>query len=218
MDKLTAERRSENMRRIKSKGMKPELAVRQLVHGLGYRYRLHRKDLPGKPDLVFGPARKAIFVHGCFWHSHETCRDGRVPQSNQEYWRPKLRRNKERDAKNIAALEAAGWRVLVIWECETRDTAGLSRRVCSFLTKEVPSMAGKYDVKSIEALLERVHSEIGDDRFSSMRLMELEKVIRSYDKNKELPGKTLLRATIHSFRRARWPGVAPKPSGSRFRY
>ena len=104
MDKLTPERRSENMRRIKSKGMKPELAVRKIVHGMGYRYRLHRKDLPGKPDLVFGPARKAIFVHGCFWHQHTECREGRPPGSNTGYWGPKLARNIERDAGNLARL------------------------------------------------------------------------------------------------------------------
>src|SRR5581483_7737979 len=120
MDKLTPARRSENMRRIKSKNMKPELAVRRLVHKLGYRYRLHRKDLPGNPDLVFSSKRKVIFVNGCFWHGHdlEGCRDGRRPKSNTGYWNTKLARNKERDAKNIAALEASGWAVLTIWECD----------------------------------------------------------------------------------------------------
>src|SRR5258708_1102032 len=98
-DKLSPERRSENMRQIKSKGTKLELVVRRVVHGLGYRYRLHREDLPGKPDLVFGPTRKVIFVHGCFWHAHDdpSCREGRVPHSNKNYWGPKLSRNKERD-------------------------------------------------------------------------------------------------------------------------
>jgi DNA mismatch endonuclease (patch repair protein) len=127
--------RSENMRRIKSKGMKPELAVRRLVHGLGYRYRLHRKDLPGKPDLVFGPARKVIFVHGCFWHAHDdpACSDGRVPRSKQDYWLPKLARNRERDAASVAVLAAAGWHVLVIWECEVRNVEALKTRLVSFL-------------------------------------------------------------------------------------
>jgi len=135
MDRLTPYRRSENMRRIKSKGMKPELAVRGLAHRLGYRYRLHRKDLPGKPDLVFDPARKAIFMHGCFWHGHDdpACRDGRAPRSNEGYWLPKLTRNKERDAASVAALKAAGWHVLVVWECETRDAEGLRARLESFL-------------------------------------------------------------------------------------
>lgn len=123
------------MRRIKSKGMKPELAVRQLAHRLGYRYRLHRKDLPGKPDLVFGPSRKAIFVHGCFWHGHDdpACRDGRPPRSNQGYWLPKLARNRDRDAASMTALRASGWDVLVIWECETGDSVALKARLMGFL-------------------------------------------------------------------------------------
>lgn len=135
MDKLTPERRSENMRRIKSKDMKPELAVRRLVHSLGYRYRLHRKDLPGKPDLVFGPRKKVIFVHGCFWHGHERegCLDARRPKSNTNYWNPKLTRNKERDAERVAALEASGWQVLTIWECEVRNEKQLVTRVKNFL-------------------------------------------------------------------------------------
>ncbi|SRR5579883_1822765 len=134
-DKLTSERRSENMRRIKSKGMKPEMLVRRLVHGMGYRYRLHRPELPGKPDLVFPSRRKVIFVHGCFWHGHSDpgCPDRREPQSNRDYWLPKLARNRQRDAKHILALEAAGWSVLVIWECETRDLATLAASVRSFL-------------------------------------------------------------------------------------
>ncbi len=115
--------------------MKPELAVRRLLHGLGYRFRLHRHDLPGKPDLVFGPRRKVIFVHGCFWHSHDdpACLDGRAPRSNQAYWLPKLARNKQRDVANMLALSAAGWNSLVIWECETRDLKKLSARVAEFL-------------------------------------------------------------------------------------
>ena len=135
MDKLTPARRSENMRRIKSKNMKPELAVRRLVHKLGYRYRLHRKDLPGNPDLVFSSKRKVIFVNGCFWHGHdlEGCRDGRRPKSNTGYWNTKLARNKERDAKNIAALEASGWAVLTIWECDIKEPTEIEQRVLYFL-------------------------------------------------------------------------------------
>ncbi|HEX2973233.1 MAG TPA: very short patch repair endonuclease [Tepidisphaeraceae bacterium] len=135
MDKLSPERRSENMRRIKSKGMKPELLVRQIAHSMGYRYRLHRKELPGRPDLVFGPKRKVIFVHGCFWHAHDDprCPDRREVKSNQGYWGPKITGNKERDARQRAALEAAGWKVLTIWECETRDTEALKSRLRQFL-------------------------------------------------------------------------------------
>jgi DNA mismatch endonuclease (patch repair protein) len=119
MDKLSPERRSANMARIRSTGMKPELAVRKLSFALGYRHRLHRNDLPGKPDLVY-PGRKAvIFVHGCFWHQHEGCRDGRIPLSRIDYWLPKLKRNLERDTAAAEALKNAGWRVMTVWECET---------------------------------------------------------------------------------------------------
>jgi DNA mismatch endonuclease, patch repair protein len=127
--------RSENMRRIRSKGTKPEMLVRRLVHGMGYRYRLHRPDLPGKPDLVFALRGKVIFVHGCFWHKHgdPRCPDRREPQSNQDYWKPKLARNRQRDAEHVAALEAAGWSVLTVWECETRDLARLAASFREFL-------------------------------------------------------------------------------------
>ena len=125
--------RSANMRAIRSKDMRPELAVRSLVHKLGYRFRLHRKDLPGKPDLVFLSRRKVIFVHGCFWHSHQRCRAAHVPKTNLDYWLPKLMRNQARDAKNIAALSAAGWKSLIIWECELKDTSAALRTVKRFL-------------------------------------------------------------------------------------
>jgi len=134
-DKVTPEQRSVNMRAIGSKDTAPELAVRRLVHAMGYRYRLHRKDLPGKPDLVFSPSRKVIFVHGCFWHQHglELCLDGRRPKSNTGYWDEKLRRNVERDARHLSALEATGWQVLVIWECECRDMKSVFAQVADFL-------------------------------------------------------------------------------------
>lgn len=137
VDKLTAERRSHNMRQIKSKGMKPELLVRSLVHKMGFRFRLHAKDLPGKPDLVFRSRRKAIQVHGCFWHAHEheNCLDGRAPKSNVGYWGPKLARNKQRDAESNAALEAQGWGVLTIWECKTKDETKLRKLISKFLGK-----------------------------------------------------------------------------------
>lgn len=125
--------RSANMRAIRSKDMRPELAVRRLVHKMGYRYRLHGKNLPGKPDLVFASRRKVIFVHGCFWHSHEGCKMAHVPKSNSAYWGPKLERNRARDTKTIAALRAEGWKALVIWECETGSETSLSSRVRNFL-------------------------------------------------------------------------------------
>lgn len=131
-DKISPERRSANMRQIRSRDMKPEVAVRRIVHAMGYRYRLHRRDLPGKPDLVFGPRRAVIFVHGCFWHQHD-CRDGHSPRSNTAYWGEKLRRNAERDAAHVAALSAMGWRVLVIWECQVRDRDAVAQAVADFL-------------------------------------------------------------------------------------
>ncbi|MBM85283.1 MAG: very short patch repair endonuclease [Rhodospirillaceae bacterium] len=135
-DKISKERRSWNMSRIRSKDMKPEMVVRRLVHGMGYRYRLHRKDLPGKPDLVFGPRRKAIFVHGCFWHQHgdPECKISRIPRSRPEYWITKLERNKDRDTCNIEALHAEGWRTLVVWECRTKDTEKLRQQIHNFLS------------------------------------------------------------------------------------
>jgi DNA mismatch endonuclease, patch repair protein len=132
VDSLTPERRSDNMRAIRSKDMLPELGVRRLVHKLGYRFRLHRKDLPGKPDLVFASRRKVIFVHGCFWHSH-SCKTAHVPKSNRDYWVPKLQRNKARDGKNLKALAAADWDALVIWECQMRNEGAVRKRLAAFL-------------------------------------------------------------------------------------
>lgn len=135
MKKNAPVERSENMRRIRSKNTKPELLVRKLVYGLGYGYRLHRKDLPGKPDLAFIGRKKAIFVHGCFWHQHPDphCSDSRLPKTRSEYWLPKLNRNVQRDAEHIAALEASGWNVLVVWDCETNNLALLTKRLRHFL-------------------------------------------------------------------------------------
>lgn len=135
MDKITRERRSANMRKIASKGMKPELFVRRLAHRLGYRFRLHRADLPGKPDLVFPRRKKVIFVHGCFWHQHEAlaCKMAHTPRSNTEYWGPKLSRNVERDALAQAALAASGWSVLTLWECELKDASAVEQRLTAFL-------------------------------------------------------------------------------------
>ena len=126
--------RSANMRAIRSRDMQPELNVRSLVHRMGYRFRLHRKSLPGRPDLVFGPRRKAIFVHGCFWHLHN-CKTAHIPRSNVKYWKPKLAGNRRRDGKNIEALQGEGWQVLVVWECEVRDMSELKKRLRVFLGK-----------------------------------------------------------------------------------
>ncbi len=124
--------RSANMRAIRSKGMEPEMLVRRMVHALGYRYRLHQADLPGKPDLVFSARRKVIFVHGCFWHSH-SCQLAHAPKSNLGYWLPKLNRNKERDKAHLAALKAAGWKTLIIWECKLKHSKQLQPRIMKFL-------------------------------------------------------------------------------------
>lgn len=135
MDTISPQRRSDNMRRIKAKDTKPELIVRKLAHRLGYRYRLHAKELPGKPDLVFAGRRKIIFVHGCFWHQHqsESCRHGRLPRSNGAYWGPKLARNVTRDEQTRAALAALGWDVLTIWECEIENEPDLGATLSRFL-------------------------------------------------------------------------------------
>lgn len=128
--------RGENMRRIRSKDTQPELVVRRLAHALGFRFRLHRKDLPGRPDLAFIHRRKVIFVHGCFWHQHPSkgCSDARMPKSRTDYWHPKLERNVQRDKEHIAALQAAGWDVLVVWECETKAPETLAGLLKNFLT------------------------------------------------------------------------------------
>lgn len=124
------------MRAIRSSGTKPEIVVRKMVHGLGFRYRLHSRDLPGKPDIVLRSRRKAVFVHGCFWHQHDNgiCLDGRTPKSNTGYWSPKLARNVQRDAEHVAALKAAGWRILIVWDCETKNDARLRKTLVRFLT------------------------------------------------------------------------------------
>lgn len=126
--------RSENMRRIRSRDTMPELAVRRALRGLGFTgYRLHRRDLPGNPDVAFIGRRKAIFVHGCFWHGH-SCPEGlRKPKSNTEYWLPKIERNRERDVQAIRRLRAAGWSVLVLWECEIADSDLLKDALAEFM-------------------------------------------------------------------------------------
>lgn len=117
------------MQAVKTKDTKPEMVVRRLLHAMGYRYRLHRKDLPGKPDIVFPGRKKIIFVHGCFWHCHG-CSKGRPPKSRLDYWQPKLEKNVIRDRTNQEQLISAGWRILVVWQCETsnRETLGISLR------------------------------------------------------------------------------------------
>lgn len=133
MDTLDPRARSARMARIRGKDTKPELVIRRLVHGLGYRYSLHRRDLPGTPDLVFPSRGGLIFVHGCFWHRHEGCALARLPKSRLDFWLPKLESNARRDARAIRALRRLGWRVMVIWECQVRDLKRLEGRVRRFL-------------------------------------------------------------------------------------
>ncbi|KAB2958565.1 MAG: DNA mismatch endonuclease Vsr [Candidatus Methylomirabilis oxygeniifera] len=133
MDTLSPEQRSERMSRVRSKDTKPELVVRRLVHGAGYRYRLHRRELPGCPDLVFPARRKVIFVHGCFWHRHARCPNCRLPKSRLDFWEPKLKANRDRDRRNERLLRKGGWSVLVVWECEVRERDALAHRVRAFM-------------------------------------------------------------------------------------
>jgi len=135
-DPLTPAERSERMSRIRNTDTKPEMIVRRIVHGLGYRYRLHASDLPGHPDLVFRPRRKVIFVHGCFWHQHG-CRQYRQQRTKRSFWEPKLEGNKERDQINQKKLSAMGWKFLVIWECELQNTEKLRKRISEFLEKDI---------------------------------------------------------------------------------
>ncbi|PJI55490.1 very short patch repair endonuclease [Methylobacterium radiotolerans] len=131
-DRLTPNQRSNLMRQVKGKDTRPEKIVRSLLHRLGYRFRLQRKDLPGTPDIVFPGRRVALFVHGCFWHGHG-CRLGQLPKTRLEYWQPKIDANRNRDKRTAAALELAGWRVAVVWQCELGDMAALSARLRSVL-------------------------------------------------------------------------------------
>ena len=132
MDTRTSAKRSEIMSAVRTENTGPELLVRKLLSAQGYRYRLHRKDLPGRPDVVFPGRCKVVFVHGCFWHGHR-CRKGKLPKSRLRYWRPKIAANKKRDAKNLAALRRAGWSVSVVWQCELKNAETLMRRLKTFL-------------------------------------------------------------------------------------
>lgn len=135
VDLLTKARRSRNMRQIQSKHTKPELAVRRIVHSMGYRFRLHKSGLPGRPDIVFQAPMKIIDVRGCFWHRHTGCIDSHIPKSRAAYWAPKLRGNEQRDLRNRRLLKKLGWKVLVIWECEVAPSklSKLKRKIARFL-------------------------------------------------------------------------------------
>lgn len=136
MDILAPQQRSRLMSRIRGKDTAPEIRVRQVAHGLGFRFRLHRRDLPGSPDLVFPSRQKVIFVHGCYWHRHPGCRYAYSPKSNAVFWCSKFEANVTRDRRTTRELEALGWGVLVVWECEMRDTDALRKRLVEFLNNE----------------------------------------------------------------------------------
>lgn len=121
------------MQRVRGRDTTPELRVRSLLHAWGFRFRLHRKDLPGRPDIVLPRHRKVVFVHGCFWHGHENCPRAGRPTSNTAFWSPKLDRNRERDRRNLEDLEKLGWRTFVVWECRLRDPAALEAELKAFL-------------------------------------------------------------------------------------
>ena len=132
MDTRTPEQRSRIMKSVRTKHTGPELVVRRLLHGLGCRYALHRRDLPGSPDIVMPTRGKIVFVHGCFWHGHK-CRYGRLPKSRPDYWLPKVLANRQRDRRNRTALTRAGWSVLVVWQCQTRTPDRLKPKLIAFL-------------------------------------------------------------------------------------
>jgi DNA mismatch endonuclease (patch repair protein) len=133
LDRITTEQRSALMARIRSKDTKPELVVRSLVHRLGYRFRLHRKDLPGRPDIILPRHKKIILVQGCFWHGHIGCNIASKPKSNQAYWVSKLEGNRARDQRNLCALKELGWEVFELWECEIADEKSVVKKISKFL-------------------------------------------------------------------------------------
>ena len=145
MDNRTPKQRRQIMQAVKTKNTAPEITVRSALHALGYRFRLHRNDLPGKPDIVLPRHKKAIFVHGCFWHAHD-CPKGRPPKSRLDYWLPKLEKNVQRDKTNIEQLAALGWDVLVIWQCEVREADFLAAKLQNFVdnpkTRSTSSSSG----------------------------------------------------------------------------
>jgi DNA mismatch endonuclease (patch repair protein) len=147
-DLLTPAQRSANMSKIRGKNTRPELAVRKLLFRLGYRYRLHDKTLPGKPDIVFSGRQAVVYVHGCFWHRHENgvCKNAVLPKTRPEFWEEKLQRNAERDRQHVNRMEALGWRVLVVWECEVGNLVTLREKLTNFLgsTKSAQSLTELY--------------------------------------------------------------------------
>lgn len=135
MDVFSREKRSQIMSHVGGKNTKPELIVRSILHRMGYRFRLHRRDLPGKPDITFPKYKKVIFIHGCFWHGHEGCPKSKRPDTNKEFWNKKLDKNIARDKINMEKIKELGWDVLVVWTCELKNMDTLKDKIVSFLEK-----------------------------------------------------------------------------------
>ena len=141
-DVFDPEKRTEIMSRVRGRDTKPELIVRRIAHGLGFRFRLHREDLPGRPDIVFPRHRAVIAVHGCFWHRHPGCKHASSPKTRERYWQDKFKANVVRDRRNETGLRDLGWKVMVIWECETKDHEAVAARIESFLRRDESEPAG----------------------------------------------------------------------------
>ncbi len=133
MDVFDKQKRSSIMSTVKNRNTKPELIVRSMLHRMGYRFRIHRRDLPGNPDITLPKHKKIVFVHGCFWHGHKKCRRAKRPTTNQEFWNKKLNSNIKRDNKNVLELNKAGWQTLVVWSCEIKDKDNLMQRLQNFI-------------------------------------------------------------------------------------
>lgn len=150
------------MKSNKGKDTKPEMTVRRLLHAMGYRFRLHRRDLPGTPDVVFPARRKVVLIHGCFWHQHEGCRHGRVPATRREYWVPKLARNKERDERAAAALAGLGWQCTTVWECELADVEKLAIKLTLFLGRPGQWNSGHQQDHGLACTADRIPNQGAD--------------------------------------------------------
>ncbi|HQU59793.1 MAG TPA: DNA mismatch endonuclease Vsr [Saprospiraceae bacterium] len=134
-DVFDKNKRSDIMKRVKSSNTRPEMLIRKYLFSKGYRYRLHKKDIPGKPDLIFPAKKKIIFINGCFWHGHDCKRGARIPKANREYWLKKIGRNVERDKENFSKLKELGYKVAVIWECEMKDFQAIAEKLATFLNE-----------------------------------------------------------------------------------
>ncbi len=159
IDRLDTARRSRLMQKVGTKDTGPEMTVRSILHRMGYRFRLHRKDLPGTPDIVFPRRRVALFVHGCFWHMHG-CQKGRLPKSRLDYWEPKLLANRQRDERNVADLRAEGWNVAVVWQCELGDRESLEARLRTLLGEPSPATKLSRENNHVSRLRPRVETNV----------------------------------------------------------